>query len=207
MRIIPIVPTCSSEYSCTIYWVLGDYNRKEDRNTLIDAGSNSPRVFDLLCSTIANHSKGIGKSPVEQVILTHNHYDHSAGLPLVKVKFDPIVYAWEKEEGVDNALYDGQYLRAGDLVWQVLHTPGHSADSICLYCRTDKVLFSGDTLSRIMSPGGRYSKAFLRSLERLATLDIRVIYGGHDERIENGANAYIRELIKNVTNSVITEGE
>ena len=47
--------------------------------------------------------------------------------------------------GVDELLPDGRFVKAGDDFLEVIHTPGHSSDSICLYAPAAKALFSGDT--------------------------------------------------------------
>ena len=67
----------------------------------------------------------------------------------------------------------------------VLHTPGHTKGSICLYSREDRVLFSGDTLFR-HSYGrtdlGGSEAQIMKSLRRLLQLDgDTTVYPGHDE--------------------------
>jgi len=146
-------------------------------------------------------SKGIGKSPVEQVILTHAHYDHSGGLEAIIALYHPVVLAFDGERGGDRRLVDGQELRIGDRSFSVFHTPGRSDDSICLYCAQDRVLFTGDTLSRISSPGGSYTKAYLGSLEKLSRLDLQVIYPGHGEPITHSAAQLLQTSIQNVRRS------
>jgi len=76
--------------------------------------------------------------------------------------------------------------------FQLLHTPGHTPGSVCLYWPEDKVLFSGDTLFRMGYgrtdlPGGN-SMQLIDSLEHLFTLpsDVRV-YPGHGDFTTIGA--------------------
>lgn len=84
------------------------------------------------------------------------------------------------EEGTPIRLKDGTTLSA----WTVLHTPGHSAGSICLYNSNDHILISGDTLfssgfGRTDAAGGSIA-ALQQSLERLFTLpDETVVLTGH----------------------------
>ncbi|MBQ2527414.1 MAG: MBL fold metallo-hydrolase, partial [Spirochaetales bacterium] len=69
--------------------------------------------------------------------------------------------------------------------FRVLHTPGHTGGSICLYSQEDKVLFSGDTLFR-HSYGrtdlGGSEEQIMKSLRRLLSLpEDTTVYPGHDE--------------------------
>jgi glyoxylase-like metal-dependent hydrolase (beta-lactamase superfamily II) len=61
-------------YSCNSYLILGDWNHIEDLNSVIDPGTD-----DFVLDEIEHLSTGCGKVAVEQVILTHNHFDHSGG--------------------------------------------------------------------------------------------------------------------------------
>lgn len=60
-----------NNYSCKAYLILGDWNSLNDVNTLVDVG-----VDDWIVHEIEGVSTGVGKRPVEQIILTHSHYDH-----------------------------------------------------------------------------------------------------------------------------------
>jgi hydroxyacylglutathione hydrolase len=69
-------------------------------------------------------------------------------------------------------LREGEQVRIGDLVWDVLHTPGHTEGSVCLYEERLGLLLSGDTLfagafGRVDFPGGDAGE-MVRSLGRLA---------------------------------------
>lgn len=198
MRILTLHPDHSMDYSSNIYWVLGDSNHPEDRNTLVDVGSSHPGNLDYLLGQMKQHSKGIGKSVVEQVLITHAHYDHIGGLPTLLRVYQPRVYGYTMVFGVQHAIKEGSRLRLGDREFVVLHTPGHSEDSVCFYCKEEGVLFSGDTLFRISDATGHYSEAYQQSLERLLKLELRVIYPGHGEPITRGIRTFIAESLDNV---------
>lgn len=183
-------------YSSNVYLVLGDWNRLDDVNTLVDAGANGH-----ICEEIDGLSTGVGKIPVNQVALTHGHFDHVAALPLIKQKYKPAVFAYMFSEGVDVLLADGQMIRMGDRDFEVIHTPGHSSDSICLYCKDEKVLFSGDISIQIVSQGGTYEAAFVTALERLAALGMETIYPGHGSPITKKAGEVIRNTLSIVRKS------
>ena len=102
---------------------------------------------------------------------------------------------------MDELLDDGQRMKIGDREFEVIHVPGHSSDSICLYCKEDEILFSGDAPLRIMTAGGSYSADFIDALENLMRHPIRTIYPGHDEPIQGKATDIIRTTLRNVKNS------
>ena len=189
-------------YSCNAYLILGDWNRLEDLNTVIDPGTD-----DFVLDEIEHLSTGCGKVAVEQVILTHNHFDHSGGVTALKERYGARVLAFADGPGVDELLRDGRFVRAGDELLEVLHTPGHSSDSICLYAPAAKTLFSGDTTVRIRSPGDVYTQEYLEGLVRLAARKIVRIYSGHDEPMTSQVRETILKTVANVRNSRLTAGD
>lgn len=191
MRVIEL--TQAPLYTCRSYLLLGDWNVLGDVNTLIDPGTDGSIIDEI--ETI---STGCGKIPVEQVILTHNHFDHAAGLRKIKERYGARVYAWNDGPDIDETLRDGQILMAGDDQLQVLHTPGHSSDSVCLYNARHRILFSGDTQLRINTPGGSYTPEYIHSLQRLSHLKIDIIYSGHDEPMKQAIMKTIALTLKNV---------
>ncbi len=198
MKIIPLKKS-DKVYSCNSYLVLGDWNRLEDMNTVIDPGTDG-----FVLDEIEHLSTGCGKVAVEQVILTHNHFDHSGGVMALKKRYGSWVLAFANGPGVDELLRDGQFIKAGDELFEVLHTPGHSSDSICLYAPAPKTLFSGDTTVRIRSPGDVYTQEYLEGLVRLAARKILRIYSGHDEPMTGLARETILGTLANVRNSRLT---
>jgi glyoxylase-like metal-dependent hydrolase (beta-lactamase superfamily II) len=185
-------------YSGHAYVALGVWNRIQDINTMIDVGTDGQIVDE-----IEQVATGVGKNPIEQVVLTHNHFDHTGGLSAVITRHHPRVYAYSPGEGVDELLKDGQFLRIGDEFCQIIHTPGHSSDSICIYCPNEKILFSGDVPLSIKSSGSSYAEDFVEALERIASLDVRIIYSGHNDPVVSGAREMIQMTLENVRRSEI----
>jgi len=118
-------------------------------------------------------------------INTHQHSDHVAGNQEIKVRSGAKIVAHrlaktEKDIGV----VDGDILKLGSVTLEVLHTPGHSPDSICLL--TEKKLLTGDTLfvgecGRTDLPGGSSKDMYHSLFDKLMKLDGDVeVYPGHD---------------------------
>ena len=151
MRIVTL-ENSGQVYTSQVYLVLGGASRLEDVNTLVDVGQD-PAIL----ASIERAPTGVGKWPVEQVVLTHGHSDHCALLPRVREAFHPKVFAFSPNiDGVDGLLRDGDTIKMGDEDFEVIHTPGHSSDSICLYNEAEGVLFAGDSPVLITSPTGTY---------------------------------------------------
>jgi glyoxylase-like metal-dependent hydrolase (beta-lactamase superfamily II) len=192
MRIIPLVRS-DKTYSCHSYLLLGDWNHIEDLNTIIDPGTD-----DFIINEIERLSTGCGKVPVGQVILTHSHFDHAGGIQAIKKRYKARVLAFSEGPGIDEHLCDGQFIKAGDDILEVLHTPGHSSDSICLYAPSQKTLFAGDTQVRVCWPGDVFSPEYVEGLFKIACRDIQKIYSGHDAPILSDCQEMIQHTLRNI---------
>jgi glyoxylase-like metal-dependent hydrolase (beta-lactamase superfamily II) len=176
VKVIPIKGT-NRVYSSNVYLCLGDWNRIEDVNTLIDVG-NDPARIDL----IADYPSGIGKKRVERAVLTHGHSDHTGILPLIRRAFEPEVCAFSPFfDGAARVLKDGDAIRIADRECEIIHIPGHSDDSICVYCREQGILFVGDAPVISQTGNGTYGKGFVDTLQALCRKNIQSIYFGHGE--------------------------
>ncbi|GAB3103153.1 MBL fold metallo-hydrolase [Aestuariicella hydrocarbonica] len=120
------------------------------------------------------------------LIDTHTHADHfSATQQLAKRLSVPIVmYRSSPAPFVNLRLDDGEMLAVGDLRFKVMHTPGHTKDSMCLLVE-DRV-FSGDTLliggtGRTDLPSGDPDELYDSLFNRLLLLDPATkVYPAHD---------------------------
>lgn len=198
MKIIEL-KTNPGLYSSKSYLVLGTWNTLDDVNTVVDVGADGYILHHI--NTI---NTGVGKRPVQRVILTHGHFDHAAGLEQICKRFQPEVLAFAKMPHITRQLRDEEMLKLGDAQFRVIYFPGHSNDSICLYQAEEQILFSGDTTLRVLSPGGSFSRSYVDRLERLVDLPIKVIYSGHDAPVRERVRDMLWETIKNVRNSTIT---
>lgn len=187
----------STVYTSNVYLVTGTWNTLEDKNTLVDVGRD-PCIIDA----IMNASTGVGKKRIEQVVLTHSHYDHAGMLAVVRKEFNPRVFAFSPYlEGIDVVLSDGFTLMMGDRSFEVIHAPGHSSDSVCLFSREEGVLFSGDVPLVINSTDGTYSDQFLNVLQRISNLPVRTIYFGHGDPLRDHCSEILHTSLKNALSS------
>ena len=179
----------NSMYTSNVYLVRGDWNALVDRNTLVDTGRD-PVVLDNL----EQAATGVGKPRVEQVVLTHGHYDHVGMLERIRERYRPLVYAFSPHlEGTDRVLGDGDRLFLGDARFEVIHVPCHSQDSICLFHPGSGVLFSGDTPMEQHRSLGEQSCECGERLSRLSRLAIHMVYPGHGEAYVPASRARLAE--------------
>ncbi|ARK03524.1 hypothetical protein B8281_01040 [Cellulosimicrobium sp. TH-20] len=93
--------------------------------------------------------------PVELVLVTHRHADHTAGSPGLRARTDAPVRAADPDHCHGGApLRDGEVIEAAGLRVVVLATPGHTADSVCLVLPDDgPVAPTDDPTRRTADPG------------------------------------------------------
>jgi glyoxylase-like metal-dependent hydrolase (beta-lactamase superfamily II) len=97
------------------------------------------------------------------------------------------------------AINDGDELRVGGLTLRIVHTPGHTLGSVCIYCPEERALFTGDTALglgtvAISPPPHGDMGLYVKSLERLQTLDTAIMCPGHGIAVHDVA-AKLDELI------------
>ncbi|MFZ5433349.1 MAG: MBL fold metallo-hydrolase [Calditrichota bacterium] len=118
------------------------------------------------------------------IIGTHYHSDHMTGARELKGYYDaPIALHSEAMLPHDVSLEDGQTLPCGEITIQVIHTPGHTPDSICLY--VPGAVFTGDTLFVGKVGGTDFGSGarqqYLALHDKLLKLpDDTKVYPGHD---------------------------
>ena len=122
---------------------------------------------------------------IKYIVNTHHHFDHTIGNEaMAESTKAPIVQHENSELKHDITVKDGDTIAFGNSKLKVLHTPGHSKDSICLI--GDGKIFSGDTLfvgncGRIDLPGGSAKELYHSLFDVLYSLDDNlVLYCGHN---------------------------
>jgi hydroxyacylglutathione hydrolase len=207
-----ILPVGLLQCNCHI---VGDPQTREA--IVIDPGDDAGRILEVI---ERHHLK------VTAIVVTHTHIDHVVGLRRVQEATGAPVYmhpddldlyrmlevqatwlGWKTPEAVkvDQLVREGDVIRWGGYDAQILHTPGHTPGSLCLYMPTDMPasptnpggaksarkgtaqLFAGDTLfagsiGRTDLWGGSFS-GIIRSLKgKLLELpDETIVYPGHGE--------------------------
>ena len=122
---------------------------------------------------------------IKFIVNTHHHFDHTTGNEkMAEITGAKIVQHEFSELENDVTVKDGDSIEFGNSKLKVLHTPGHSKDSICLI--GDGKIFSGDTLfvgncGRVDLPGGSAKELYNSLLGILANLDDNLdLYPGHN---------------------------
>jgi hydroxyacylglutathione hydrolase len=183
-----------------------------------DADARKAVVIDCPHGTAGDVLEQIARRRLQLVaiVVTHAHWDHfgdslalhnSTSAPLAAHEVaaplmqDPDAMGLGMGVPVDacapdRILREGDSVKAGVLALLVMHTPGHSPGSICLYERRTGVLFSGDTLfdggyGRVDLPGGN-KESMAASLRRLAGLPATTrVLPGHGAETSIGAMSRI----------------
>ncbi|MDI1496007.1 MAG: metallohydrolase [Cenarchaeum symbiont of Oopsacas minuta] len=119
------------------------------------------------------------------IVNTHHHFDHTVGNEkLAKATDTKIIQHVKSQLPHEISVSDGDEIKFGHSTLRVLHTPGHSKDSICLV--GDGKIFSGDTLfvescGRVDLEGGSASEMYDSIFDILYGLDEQLLlYPGHD---------------------------
>ena len=166
--------------------------------------------------------------PIEKVVLTHFHEDHSGNAHLFNQQYIPVymnnIMRESCELKADYPLYRklfwgkrppfksteiGQYFVTEHASWQTIHTPGHAEDHMCYYNETTGQLFTGDLY---VSPKTKVIlrdeniPQIIRSIEKIMRLDIEEMYCNHAGYIENGHLALQNKLdnLKEIEHNVLT---
>ncbi|HEV7674119.1 MAG TPA: MBL fold metallo-hydrolase [Candidatus Angelobacter sp.] len=188
-KVFPVGPL---QCNCSI---IGDEQTHEAM--VIDPGDQIEGILEILRQE---------KLILKQIVITHAHIDHVGGAMRLKaatgapilmnqsdyalLKMLDMQAAWvgmrpPGDVQVDEAVGQGRVLKIGEISSNVIHTPGHTEGSICLYFPEEKKLIAGDTLfagsiGRTDLPGGSMDK-IMRSLHTqvLALPDETEVVPGH----------------------------
>jgi len=194
------------DISCNIYLL-----STPEENLIIDPGNDYTAFYDLFSpnSEIVPHKK------IKKVLLTHGHSEHVLGLfellrsyPSLRCGDERIeVYLHESapETLKDlagqlgcklNFVQNGDVISVGEFSLSVIHTPGHTMDSLCFLHKETGSLFSGDTVLpfAVASPdpiaGGRIDY-HLFSMRILRRLGIQNLMPGHGDIVVGQAEAVL----------------
>lgn len=218
-------------------WGANVYLLVGDKLTLVDTGFKgrtsqilknvkqlgfSPSEIDRIIIT-HHHADHIGSLATLKEITGATVLAHPADAPYIDgrlpqpgparaTSFDQIIHLLGRlfppaPSTVDQVVNDGDVLPIlGGL--HILHTPGHTLGSICLFLPEERVLIAGDVLANRFGLG-LPSKAFtvdmeqeVNSIKRLASLDFDIICFGHGAAITRDAPQAIMGLVRKLENKV-----
>ena len=195
-----------------VYLLTGDYL------TIVDPGNDYTAFMDL-------SALQLDLGDIKKVILTHGHPDHAMGV-FELLRYPRIV----KGGGFELILHEGappqlkavvtdfgfrvtevrggETLELSGLEWEVIHTPGHSIDGICLYHAPSKTVFTGDTVlpdavgAPDPSAGGSLDH-YLFGLRALLKREIENVLPGHGLPVAGGGRKVVEETYESVMMKVI----
>lgn len=141
---------------------------------------------------------------IDQIVITHSHYDHIDNLTKIEEEYDVEIYAFEPENIPVKArrIKENELLEIASQPFKAIHTPGHKDDSVCLYNASDRILFTGD----LIFPEGGFGRTdleegnrdlLIESISKIAELDVELYYPGHDDVVEEDANDKIQSSLEN----------
>ena len=159
---------------------------------LVDAGVGHPQHLSAIDAQLSATG-----CRLDHVLVTHGHADHAAGAAAIAANHPSATFAKypcpEEDARYDvawRAISDGQSISIGEDALTVLHTPGHSPDHVALWHQATATIFTGDLVilgGSVMihwTRGGDLAQ-YLASLERLLTLQPRVLLPAHGPRIDD----------------------
>lgn len=190
---IRIIKFVAGYLSTNSYLVTSDL---DNTAVLIDAGGGLDKIEKYL---VANNLQLVA------LLLTHGHFDHITIANKLKEKYDLKIYIHNEDESMlksdnglakmvgievekcsaDFLLSGGEKLEFGEMVFSVIHTPGHSKGSVT-YILNDNCLFCGDTLFRESYGAthflGGSATEIKKSLDALFLIEgDRQVYCGHGD--------------------------
>jgi len=150
---------------------------------VIDPGPADPAHIAAIAEAGAGRIRGI--------VLTHTHRDHSPGAVALK----ELTGAWiagrparadsvhDAQVPFDRVLSDGDVVESDGVRLEVLHTPGHASNHLCYLLPQTRMLFTGDHVIQgstvVIGPPDGSMSAYLKSLERVQSLDPAIMAPGH----------------------------
>ena len=176
-------------------------------NTYV-VGSARPVVIDPGCDDAGHLGRvlEIAGGEIDRILCTHSHPDHSPGAGWLRRQTGARVFGLpapddgyqDPDYAPDAGLLDGQRIAAGEFTLEVIHTPGHASNHVCLLLEETGRLFTGDHLMGgstvvILPPDGSM-RLYLQSLERLRRLPLVDLAPGHGAVIERAVDEIDRVI-------------
>ncbi|KAH9918402.1 Metallo-hydrolase/oxidoreductase [Epithele typhae] len=169
---------------------------------LVDTGEGkdtyAPLLQEALLDPAREHDTSVPR--ISDIVLTHRHHDHTNGLPSIPLptpntglstllsSFTPDSFAPSPSGAPLHDLADGDTLPVTSssptpATLRVLHTPGHTPDSLCLFYAPDRALFTADT---VLGQGSSVFEDLGPYMRSLAAMTYTRLYPGHGPVVEDG---------------------
>ena len=169
---------------------------------LLDPGEGAEGYLPVLEQALER----AGCRGIQEIVVTHAHRDHMAGVPSVLERFGPLKVSKKPWPGIDeryrvaiDAIDDGAVIRTENATLRAIHTPGHSPDHLSFMIEEERALISGDNILGVgtavipLDTGDLLD--YMNSLERVLAEAPKRIYPAHGPLIEDGP-AKIREYLE-----------
>jgi hydroxyacylglutathione hydrolase len=166
MNILPL-PAFTDNY----IWLI----EKNGKATVVDPGD----------AEVVNNYLKEKNLELENILITHHHYDHTGGVEQLRESYECNVYGPcdSPFNGVEIKLKENDEIQIHDTKFKIIEVPGHTLDHIAYYSEEQSTLFCGDTLfsggcGRIFegTPNQMYE-----SISKLSVLDLStIIYCTHE---------------------------
>jgi len=176
----------------------------KNKSVFIDTAHGKPEEIQKHLSVWESE----GKPEIAGIILTHRHGDHIGGAaelskhigaPVISTAVEKAAIENESSAVVNITPGDGEILQLGNSTLEIIHTPGHTMGSLCVYLQEDKVLFTGDNIlgigTTVISPNEGDMASYIGSLQKMLNYNIETICPGHGPEIDT-PNEKIHELIE-----------
>lgn len=190
------------------------YDSKSREAFIVDAGDDAEYIINKIAD--------LDLKP-KAILSTHGHFDHilaatelklAYGIPFYVHRADAAIVnrmertaryftgaAADPAPKIDKPLISEKNMTIGSLSLKIMHTPGHTPGSVCLYCERKKIIFTGDTIfkdgtyGRTDMAGGDARKLKDSILKILSLPDKTTIFPGHGKKTGVGREKYFYRFL------------
>jgi hydroxyacylglutathione hydrolase len=199
------------DFSSNSYAITGDYV------SIIDPGNDYTAFMELF-------RRGVNPTDIKKIVLTHGHVDHVMGMFELFRRYDNqgqdleiFLHEAGPQEFKELAgemgcrlteVKGGETLNLSGFDLEVIHTPGHTLDGICLYHAPSRSMFTGDTVlphamaEMDQAAGGRLDH-YLYSLRTLLKRDIDNVLPGHGGLVGRIGRGIVMDTFEGLIKKVV----
>ena len=187
-------------------------DKETNSGFLIDPGAEANKLYSIIKNNNWN---------IESILITHGHFDHISAVEELSNILNINYFIHTKGEkylkdthfnlsqycGKNITLNNAKYFNDGDFIslnsnknikLQVIHTPGHTLDSVIFYDKNQNIAFVGDTIFKdsignTSYPGGNHQELMSSITNKIFTLPLKtILYSGHTDKttVEIEKNKY-----------------